>query len=43
MIVMLTAFTKQRQRESAEVERAKHARKVCETEHDKNYQHIITL
>ncbi|WP_084497477.1 type II toxin-antitoxin system RelE/ParE family toxin [Nocardia amamiensis] len=43
VIIMLTAFTKQRQRESAEVERAKHARKVCETEHDRTYQHIITL
>ncbi|HEY3873303.1 MAG TPA: type II toxin-antitoxin system RelE/ParE family toxin [Actinocrinis sp.] len=33
-IVLLTVFRKTRMREVGEVERAKQARKVCETEHD---------
>lgn len=33
-IVLLTVFRKTRQRETAEVERAKQAQKVCEVEHD---------
>ncbi|MFG2090681.1 MULTISPECIES: type II toxin-antitoxin system RelE/ParE family toxin [unclassified Spirillospora] len=33
-IVLLTVFRKTRQREGTEIERARHAQKVCETEHD---------
>ncbi|WP_167478072.1 type II toxin-antitoxin system RelE/ParE family toxin [Nocardia arthritidis] len=43
LIIMLTAFIKQRQREMREVERAKLARKLCEAQHDRTYEHIITL
>ncbi|QFG22348.1 type II toxin-antitoxin system RelE/ParE family toxin [Actinomadura sp. WMMB 499] len=33
-IVLLTVFHKTRQREEAEIERARQAQKVCEAEHD---------
>jgi hypothetical protein len=33
-IVLLTVFRKTRQREEAEIERARQAQKVCEAEHD---------
>lgn len=40
-IVLLTVFRKTRMREAAEVERAKHARKACEVEHDAA-QHVYS-
>ena len=45
-IVLLTVFRKTRMRETAEVERAKQARKVCETEHDAaqhEYSRIVRI
>lgn len=42
-IILLTVFTKVRQRDIRQVERAKQARKVCETEHTPDYHNIFEL
>lgn len=43
LAIMLTVFTKSRQREAREVERAKHAKKICDTEHDRTFHNVFTL
>ncbi|GAB3204623.1 type II toxin-antitoxin system RelE/ParE family toxin [Nocardia tengchongensis] len=43
LAILLTVFTKTRQREIREVDRAKLAKKVCETDHDRTYHNVFTL
>lgn len=43
LAILLTVFTKARQREMREVERAKQAKKVCEAEHDRTFHNVFTL
>ena len=42
-VVLLTVFRKTRMREAAEVERARLARKVCETEHGPAHDEFVRI
>lgn len=41
LAILLTVFTKSRQRETREVERAKLAKKICENEHDRTWHNVF--
>jgi hypothetical protein len=41
--VLLTVFRKTKMREDAEVQRAKHAQKICEAEHGPAHEEFIRI